>query len=65
MKPCPFCGNNILKPPERRVVTWVECLNCGACGPLMARRYPEDIGVQFDAIESQAIDLWDNRVEIK
>jgi Lar family restriction alleviation protein len=60
MKQCPFCGSDNLKQPERNIlVLWVECLNCGAQGPIYNVHYGAN--QQFEISEALAIDLWDER----
>ena len=33
LKPCPFCGCELVKLRANNQVWWVECADCTACGP--------------------------------
>lgn len=60
IKPCPFCGSENLKLPERQSqVLWVECFDCESNGPLY--QIPYATKQQFEISESLAIDLWNSR----
>lgn len=48
-KPCPFCGSTNLKLQSQEVegVSFVECNNCGATGPMAYYRS-----------DAYAVDFW-------
>ena len=48
LKPCPFCGRELLVVEGWKGCVWVECINCNTEGP------DKDT-------ESEAIEAWNKR----
>lgn len=59
-KPCPFCASSdvALYDVDERVWWRVECLDCGAAGPLAGT---EDDGVTVSDNKDAAVDAWKRR----
>ena len=52
LKPCPFCvSKNIVDHGEKN--TWINCINCGAEGPLR--------GDDLWETKADAIEAWNRR----
>lgn len=51
MKQCPFCNSTSITPVNRVFKQWMQCIACGAQGPVS------------QLSEAKAIELWDKRPE--
>ncbi|WP_416778312.1 Lar family restriction alleviation protein [Xenorhabdus budapestensis] len=61
IKPCPFCGSDILGDDHRfdfddkNYIAWVDCYSCDARGPEIG--WFDDVG----EAHTEAIKLWNKR----
>lgn len=55
LKPCPFCGNNNLRPTVRRWQWFIECLDCSTSGPASGHIDNKEL----------AYLRWNNRAKVK
>lgn len=52
-KPCPFCGTPVLSDVSHQGVRF---FSCGYCGAKTSFQYSDEL---------EALELWENRVEVK
>ncbi len=62
MKNCPFCNGSTIGPcsnthPHGHEIIMMFCNDCGACGPVIIYKCPDDI--------KTAMYAWDNRHNVR